>query len=351
MSVSPSKSLLSGALFGSALTVAGMFSPGVIIGQLRLENFHMLKTFLMASATSGYVYSSISLFQILMLISFSIFIILAQKMNVTSCKPRLPNSIGLFSKYDGNIVGGTLLGVGLALTGACPGTVVPQVATGVASGPLVLAGGILGGALYSRFGQHLQRKVFTKTELENPTVHETLGITRNQGIAFFVTLCSFATAISGYYDPSTTPLLIPAVSGGLLIGLSQGASLFLTGNTLGISSAYEQLGDIFWWAEKSLFEPSIKTSPPKITSNILFALGTTAGSFAISKLIDLPQDVSIPISSFRALSGGAIMIFGSRLAGGCTSGHGISGMSQLSISSIVSVAAMFAGGIGLTFFL
>lgn len=42
------------------------------------------------------------------------------------------------------------------------------------------------------------------------------------------------------------------------------------------------------------------------------------------------------------------MIFGSRLAGGCTSGHGISGMSQLSISSVISVAAMFAGGIGLT---
>ena len=36
---------------------------------------------------------------------------------------------------------------------------------------------------------------------------------------------------------------------------------------------------------------------------------------------------------------------GARIAGGCTSGHGISGMAQLSVGSMVAVAAMFAGGI------
>lgn len=41
------------------------------------------------------------------------------------------------------------------------------------------------------------------------------------------------------------------------------------------------------------------------------------------------------------------MVFGARLAGGCTSGHGISGMSTLSISSIVTVASIFSGGIAL----
>ena len=38
------------------------------------------------------------------------------------------------------------------------------------------------------------------------------------------------------------------------------------------------------------------------------------------------------------------MLFGARIAGGCTSGHGISGMAQLSVGSTVAVAAMFAGG-------
>ena len=39
------------------------------------------------------------------------------------------------------------------------------------------------------------------------------------------------------------------------------------------------------------------------------------------------------------------MLFGARLADGCTSGHGLSGTAQLAIGSIVAVAAMFAGGI------
>ncbi len=46
-----------------------------------------------------------------------------------------------------------------------------------------------------------------------------------------------------------------------------------------------------------------------------------------------------------AFLGGFIMLFGARIAGGCTSGHGISGMAQLAVGSTVAVAAMFAGGI------
>lgn len=46
-----------------------------------------------------------------------------------------------------------------------------------------------------------------------------------------------------------------------------------------------------------------------------------------------------------AFTAGFIMLFGARIAGGCTSGHGISGMAQLSAGSTLAVAAMFAGGI------
>jgi uncharacterized membrane protein YedE/YeeE len=46
-----------------------------------------------------------------------------------------------------------------------------------------------------------------------------------------------------------------------------------------------------------------------------------------------------------AFAGGFIMLFGARIADGCTSGHGLSGMAQLAVSSSVAVAAMFAGGI------
>lgn len=46
---------VSGVIFGSALTAAGVFEPVVIIGQMRLEDFHMLKAFIAASGSSAYV--------------------------------------------------------------------------------------------------------------------------------------------------------------------------------------------------------------------------------------------------------------------------------------------------------
>ena len=46
-----------------------------------------------------------------------------------------------------------------------------------------------------------------------------------------------------------------------------------------------------------------------------------------------------------AFLGGLLLIFGARLAGGCTSGHIISGITQLAVSSIIFAAGVFASGI------
>jgi hypothetical protein len=53
MSAITLNSVLSGALFGAALTAAGVYSPTVIIEQLRLQDFHMMKVFLSANASSA----------------------------------------------------------------------------------------------------------------------------------------------------------------------------------------------------------------------------------------------------------------------------------------------------------
>jgi uncharacterized membrane protein YedE/YeeE len=49
----------------------------------------------------------------------------------------------------------------------------------------------------------------------------------------------------------------------------------------------------------------------------------------------------------RGVVGGLCLAYGARVGEGCTSGHGLSGMAQLSVASIVSVAAMFGSGIAL----
>lgn len=254
--------------------------------------------------------------------------------------------MGLLGSYDGNVVGGLLLGMGMTLTGACPGTVLPQVATGVETGPRVLLGGVLGGVLYSGFGRRLQATVRDKSALEKLTVHQTYGLGENAAILMYEALCAAILGAVVYFAPGEGRALVPGVVGGVLIGASQAASLLLTGNTLGISGAYEQIGDLFWWSLAKAQGREMKSSRPSIRATA-FALGTVLGSWVISRVVDIPNPVEVPVATIRALVGGIVLVFGARLAGGCTSGHGISGMSQLSIASIISVAAMFAGGMGL----
>lgn len=253
----------------------------------------------------------------------------------------------------------------MALTGACPGTVLPQLAAGISSAPNVILGTFVGGILYSKLGKPLQQRVKSAQAIQKPTVYEQLGISRLAGLAGYETICIAMVCAASFFGEEKPGILVPATIGGLLIGISQLTSLLLTGNTLGISTAYEQVGDIFWW---SLTSSSLtlkdetdlkdlrgreKTPRPTIKSTA-FALGTFLGSWVAYQLVlsSKPgprivgnEHAEIVIGTARAVIGGIALIFGSRIAGGCTSGHGISGMSLGSISSIISVVSMFTGGI------
>ncbi|MFO0833628.1 MAG: YeeE/YedE thiosulfate transporter family protein [Phycisphaerales bacterium] len=60
---------------------------------------------------------------------------------------------------------------------------------------------------------------------------------------------------------------------------------------------------------------------------------------------------SVPKRFAAAFLGGAILLFGARMAGGCTSGHGISGGRQLAVSSWTFFMSMFASGVVTAFLL
>jgi uncharacterized membrane protein YedE/YeeE len=49
-----------------------------------------------------------------------------------------------------------------------------------------------------------------------------------------------------------------------------------------------------------------------------------------------------------AFVGGVIAMYGARLAGGCPSGHGLSGMIQLAVSGLIAMIFFFVGGIIMT---
>jgi uncharacterized protein len=73
--------------------------------------------------------------------------------------------------------------------------------------------------------------------------------------------------------------------------------------------------------------------------------GTSLGAFLAVKFSSGSYVASNGYAPLVTLIGSAIMLFGARYANGCTCGHGISGMSELSATSIAAAMSIFAGGI------
>lgn len=253
-------------------------------------------------------------------------------------KARAPTNLGWLGAYDGNIIGGLLIGIGMTLTGSCPGTVFAQVGSGVKTGPLVLAGGLLGGIIYTAVSKNLKTK---KVKAAEPdvllTIPQKTGLDPNVILLLFEGLCAGIFTLASSVSPKTEDRLDPVI-GGLLIGASQLMSVILTKSALGISGSYEEAGKWFWKV--------VGLSQERVSSSsMIFALGATVGSLVASTVVpELVHKDDLMLSPLRTVLGGAIMAFGSRLGTGCTSGHGISGMALLGVSSIISVASMFAGG-------
>ena len=103
--------------------------------------------------------------------------------------------------------------------------------------------------------------------------------------------------------------------------------------------------------------------PLKLDGGMLFLIGTFLGSLASVLASRTFRLEKVPVtwsqhfggsSAKRLLAaflGGVIIMFGARMAGGCTSGHGISGSLQLALSSWMFFLTMFAAGIATAFVL
>jgi hypothetical protein len=113
-----------GIVFGFALEKSRVFEPGMIVGQMQLRNFIMLKVFLTAVATGAVVLAALNGFGLVKL---------------------APKA----ALYAADIVGGLLLGAGIALSGACPGTTLAQIGAGYRDALFTLIGGLFGAVAYS----------------------------------------------------------------------------------------------------------------------------------------------------------------------------------------------------------
>jgi uncharacterized membrane protein YedE/YeeE len=95
----------------------------------------------------------------------------------------------------------------------------------------------------------------------------------------------------------------------------------------------------------------------KVDWQMMFVVGIFGGAFLASQLGRSAKMETVPpvwekrfgASPVRravgAFIGGAILLFGARLAGGCPSGHGLSGNMQLAVSGLLALVFFMAGGI------
>lgn len=144
------------------------------------------------------------------------------------------------------------------------------------------------------------------------------------------------------------------------IGVLVWTSFLLSDHPLGCSTAYAKTAGM---AESALSRsraaamPYYQKIPPVIDWQWMIVIGILAGSF-VSAYLSGTFDISMVPPLFAgvfgidpllrcavAVTGGVLLGFGARFAGGCTSGHGISGTLQLSVVSWVAAACFFAGGI------
>lgn len=124
-----------------------------------------------------------------------------------------------------------------------------------------------------------------------------------------------------------------ALLGGALIGLASAALLLTHGRIAGISGV-----------TGSLLQPTTRDRHWRYA----FLAGLVASGVIAS--IVAPSAIGGSVRSLPAvIVAGALVGFGTRLGSGCTSGHGICGLSRLSARSIVAVVTFIATGAITTF--
>lgn len=152
---------------------------------------------------------------------------------------------------------------------------------------------------------------------------------------------------------------------GIGIGILSCCAFLLSDKTIGCSTAFTRSSGMvekLFRGKKVAEKMYYKKFVPEVDWEWMLVLGILIGSFISSMLSGQFQIDWIPskwaeafgdVISTRcivAILGGIIMGIGARWAGGCTSGHGISGTLQLALSSWIAAICFFIGGIASAMF-
>ncbi len=138
---------------------------------------------------------------------------------------------------------------------------------------------------------------------------------------------------------------------GILIGLTVPLLFLLAGKAFGISTSFQELGAIcapcnLTYLKNHQWRSGIWT--------LVFVIGIVIGGFVAVHFLSsepvefLPETFVSVGGAIRLLLGGVLVGFGTRYAGGCTSGHAITGIANLNWPSLVATVFFFVGGLAVS---
>ena len=127
---------------------------------------------------------------------------------------------------------------------------------------------------------------------------------------------------------------VPALFGGILIGLSTVLLLLASGRIAGISGIVS-----------GLLAPTLAGAGWRLA----FLLGLIVAPLLYAALAGAGPPIAITSSTWLLIAGGLLVGFGTRLGGGCTSGHGVAGIARLSPRSIVATCVFVATAMATVF--
>ena len=120
-----------------------------------------------------------------------------------------------------------------------------------------------------------------------------------------------------------------ALTGGIIIGFAVAIFFYFNGRLVGISGI----------ASNALTEERNKLD------NILFLIGLIIGPIIYTLFNQEQISISISNSYLLLIFAGLLVGIGTRVSGGCTSGHGISGIGRFSVRSIIATITFMIVGI------
>ena len=128
--------------------------------------------------------------------------------------------------------------------------------------------------------------------------------------------------------PNAMP--VEGFMGGLLIGLAAAIMLLGLGRIAGVSGMAARATGL------------ADTGAPRNVA-IAFVVGLPLGALLIAQTVGA-VNVNFPASIWPLIIGGLLVGYGTRLGSGCTSGHGVCGLSRLSPRSMVATGMFMASG-------